>query len=84
MNLKFSHHKSKHMNEKWNQESIKQIMDDHEVEGLRFRIGNTADVMFGYAPDGECVGLILSKRQETGERVIITGFAAPENYWKDV
>lgn len=84
MNLRFSAHKSKHTNEKWNQETIKEVMDNHQVTGLHFRMGDTTDVMYGYAPDGECVGLILSKRTGTGERVIITGFAAPEDYWKNV
>lgn len=84
MNLRFSNHKSKHANEKWNQETIKEIMDNHEVEKLHFKQGNTSDVMWGYAPDGECVGLVLSKRNEDGARVIITGFSAPESYWKNL
>lgn len=82
MNLKFSNHKSKHLSEKWNQITIKSAMDNHQVSGLEFICGDTADIMYGYVED-ECVGLIMSKRRDDGSRVIITGFAAPESYWQN-
>lgn len=84
MNLRFSAHQIKHANEKWNQQTIKATMDAHQITELHFKQGDTADVTWGCAPDGEYVGLILSKRTGTGERVIITGFAAPYEYWKNI
>lgn len=83
MNLKFSNHSTKHSEEKWNQITIKRAMDNKQVSGVKFRQGDTSDVMYGYVED-ECVGLILSKRKDDGTRVIITGFQADESYWKSV
>lgn len=84
MNLKFSEHKSKHIQETWNQVSIKREFDAHRITDERFIQGETSDVMYGYTQSGACVGLIVSKRKSDGSRVIITGFEAPEEYWKSV
>ena len=40
-------------------------------------------MLYGYTPDGSCVGLIVTK-EKSGERVIITGFEAEEDYWLNV
>jgi hypothetical protein len=81
MDLRLSQHRSKHIHETWNQVTIKRLFDS----GADFTLlpGQTADVLYGYAPDGECVGLIVSKEHD-GYRVIITGFSAPAEYWQNV
>jgi hypothetical protein len=85
MNLKFSHTaRVTHHSDRWNPETIKEIMDNHQVSELHFKLGESADVMWGYAPDGACVGLVLSKRNGQGDRIIVTGHAADASYWKSL
>lgn len=78
MILKLSAHKQKHLDEKWNQVTIRQAIYDGDLYP-RLIEGDTADVLYGFV-DGECVGLIVSK-ECNGCRVIITGFEADESYW---
>ncbi len=78
--FKFSHHsKGKHSNEEWNAATIKAALDQGKLRNVTTLPGETADVIYGYAPDGTCVGLIIGKNS-----IVITGFAAPESYWKNV
>lgn len=80
--LRRSAHKDKHKNETWNQDTILAILRSGELSGQHFLPGKTADVLYGTAPDGNTVGMILSKEKEDGSRVIITAFQAPAIYWK--
>ncbi len=83
MILKLSEHaKKKHADEKWNAVTIKAAYLDGRMKRYELLEGKTADILFGEV-DGEIVGLILSK-QKFGIHVIITGFAAPAEYWKSV
>jgi len=77
-----SAHKDKHKNEKWNQDTILEIVRNGELNNQVFLPGKTADVLYGTAPDGITVGMILSKEKEDGSRVIVTAFQAPSIYWK--
>ena len=81
-NLRRSAHKDKHQHEKWNQDTILTIAKNGEMRNQVFLPGRTADVLYGTAPDGNTVGMILSKEKEDGSRVIITAFQAPSIYWK--
>lgn len=81
MFLKLSDHAiKKHADEKWNAVTIKEAMG--RMKHRAILPGKTADVLCGEI-DGECVGLILTK-PKLGVRVIVTGFAAPMEYWKSV
>ena len=83
MYLKLSDHaKKKHQSEKWNAVTIRDAYYDGSMTDIELLQGKTADVLVGkiYL---EYVGLVLSK-PENDERVIITGFAAPLEYWKSV
>ena len=83
MILKLSEHaKKKHADEKWNAVTIKAAYLDGRMKRYELLEGKTADVLFGEV-DGEIVGFILSK-PKFGIHVIITGFAAPAEYWKTV
>lgn len=82
--FKFSKHsKNKHADEKWNPETIKEVVENGKLTNKKLLPGKTADVITGIAPDGKSVGLIVSK-PKNGDSVIITGFEAPEDYWKKV
>ena len=83
MELRISHHSKKHADEKWNQVTIREIYQQGRLCQAKLLEGETADVLYGYAPDGNCVGLIVTKEKD-GERVIITGFEAEEDYWLNV
>ena len=83
MYLKLSNHaKKKHQSEKWNAVTIRDAYYDGRMEEAELLTGNTADVLCGQI-DGEFVGLVLGK-PVLGVRVIVTGFAAPLEYWKSV
>ena len=76
------HAKKKHADEKWNAVTIKAAYLDGRMKRYELLEGKTADVLFGEV-DGEIVGLVLGK-PVLGVRVIVTGFAAPLEYWKSV
>lgn len=83
MILKLSEHaKNKHTSEKWNAISIRDAYYDGRMEEIEFLVGETADVLCG-SVEGEFVGLVLGK-PVSGERIIVTGFAAPLEYWQNV
>lgn len=83
MRLKLSDHaKKKHQSEKWNAVTIRDAYYDGSMTDIELLQGETADVLVGKVYL-EYVGLVLSK-PENDERVIITGFAAPLEYWKSV
>jgi hypothetical protein len=76
----FSRHaKNGHNNDHWNARTIEEIFEKGKLRNATLLTGKTADVIYGYAPDGACVGLIRGKNG-----IIVTGFAAPEDYWKSV
>ena len=82
MPFKLSKHAlGKHQNEKWNAVTIRDALLGGMLENVEFLQGNTANIYCGKI-EGECVGLIVSKDEENP--VIITGFAAPLEYWKSV
>lgn len=83
MELRISRHSAKHAQETWNQVTIREIYQQGQLQDATLLEGETADVLYGYAPDGSCVGLIVTK-EKNGERVIITGFEADEEYWLNV
>ena len=81
--LKLSDHaKKKHVNEKWNAVTIKEAYNSGRMNSIEFLPGKTADILCGEV-EGEFVGLVLGK-PVLGVRVIVTGFAAPLEYWKSV
>lgn len=83
MILKLSDHaKKKHKDEKWNAISIRDAYYDGRMTEIEFMPGKTADILCGQV-EGEFVGLVLGK-PFMGVRVIVTGFAAPLEYWKSV
>lgn len=83
MILKLSNHaKSKHKDEQWNAISIRDAYYDGRMTDTEFLPGKTADILCGKI-DGEFVGLVLGK-PVLGVHVIVTGFAAPLEYWKSV
>lgn len=83
MILKLSDHaKSKHKSDKWNAVTIRDAYYDGRMTNTELLEGNTADVLCGEV-EGEFVGLVLGK-PILGVRVIVTGFAAPLEYWKSV
>lgn len=73
------HSKTKHQNEAWNAKTIKSALDRGLLVGVTNLSGKTADVVYGYTPGGECVGMIIGKNG-----VIVTAYAAPESYWQSV
>ena len=81
--FKNSRHITKHLHEKWNAETIRELIENNQLGGLEFLEGNTADVICGEAPDGSYVGLIVGK-EKGGIRVVVTGFEAPKDYWENV
>lgn len=83
MELRISHHSAKHAQETWNQVTIREIYQQGQLREATLLEGETADVLYGYAPDGSCVGLIVTK-EKNDVRVIITGFEADEEYWLNV
>lgn len=83
MILKLSDHaKKKHQSEKWNAVTIRDAYYDGSMSNIEYLKGETADVLCGQI-DGEFVGLVLGK-PVLGVSVIVTGFAAPLEYWKSV
>lgn len=81
--LKLSDHaKKKHANERWNSATIRDAYYGGRMTDIELMPGKTADVLCGQI-DGEFVGLVLGK-PVLGVRVIVTGFAAPLEYWKSV
>ena len=83
MILKLSEHaKKKHQSEKWNAVTIRDAYYDGQMQNIEFVEGETADYLCGDV-EGEIVGLVLGK-PVLGVRVVITGFAAPLEYWKSV
>lgn len=86
MDMKLSDHaKRGHENETWNAETILECFKRREFSDREWVYGSTADVMFFKThKDGQWVGLILSKVKGTFKkyRVVITGFAAPPEYWR--
>lgn len=78
--FRFSRHASNgHSGDEWNARTIKAAYDQGKLYRVETLPGTTADVVYGYAPDGTCVGMIVGKNG-----VIITAFAAPEEYWQSV
>ncbi len=83
MRLKLSDHAiKKHSSEKWNAKTIRDAIEAGKVAWMTIAEGITSDVIYGMI-DGDCVGLIVSK-EKNGERIVITGFSAPQAYWKSV
>ena len=83
MVLKFSNHAlDKHKQEKWNALTIREAHKQGRLKEVEFLLGDTADILCGKI-EGDFVGLILSKETD-GMRIIITGFAAPREYWINV
>jgi hypothetical protein len=84
MNLKYSAHAlDKHSKDKWNAATIRELLESGRLVQYGVFPGQTSDCHCGYAPDGEYVGLVISKEKD-GVRVIVTGFASPKEYWKSV
>ena len=82
MRLRLSHHsKEAHSKEKWNTITIKSAYELGNISSLKMLEGRTADTIYGLASDGCYVGLVVSK-ENNGERVVITGFSAPLEYWQ--
>jgi hypothetical protein len=80
---KYSKHAlGKHGSEMWNAKTINEAMQKGLIEQQDLLIGNTADIICGFIGD-DYVGLVVSK-EVNGERVIITGFSAPREYWLSV
>ena len=81
--LKLSDHaKKRHADERWNAVTIKEAYNGGRMKNVEFLPGKTADILCGEI-EGEFVGLVLGK-PVLGVRVIVTGFAAPLEYWKSV
>ena len=76
--FKNSNHINKHLQEKWNALTVRELIEDNQLEDKEFLEGNTADVICGVAPDGVYVGLIVGKEKD-GVRIVVTGFEAPKN-----
>lgn len=80
---KYSKHAlSKHENDVWNARTIKAAIDNGNLARKEIMIGRTADIICGWIA-GEFVGLVVSK-ENNGEIIIITGYAAPREYWLNV
>lgn len=76
----FSRHaRGGHSDDKWNAVTIEAAYKAGKLRNITKLEGQTADVIYGYAEDGTCVGLIIGKNN-----IIVTGFAASEDYWKNV
>lgn len=73
-----------HEDEKWNARTILEARKSGQFMNLEWVFGSTADCFYFIARDGETVGLIVSKEKGVWEkyRVVITGFAAPAEYWE--
>ena len=82
MKLRLSNHWHKHEAETWNAKTIRAAYEAGQMTDAQLIPGKTADVIYGYI-DNECVGMIVTKEND-GERVIITAYAAPPEYWHKV
>ena len=81
--FKNSRHITKHLHEKWNAETIRNLVENNLLDSQEFLEGTTADIICGEAPDGSFVGLIVGK-EKGGVRIVVTGFEAPKEYWESV
>jgi hypothetical protein len=78
MRLRLSGHAAKtHADEQWNSVTILNAYNAGILMNVEKLPGKTADIIFGFTPDGTCVGLIVGKNN-----VIISGYCAPIEYWK--
>lgn len=76
--MKFSAHAlKKHEHENWNALTIRAAYEQGRLLNVKTNEGRTADIIYGIAPDGEYVGLIVGKNG-----IVITGFSAPLEYWQ--
>lgn len=83
LKLRYSIHALKrHNSESWNAVTIREAYESGRLQEVELMIGDTADILCG-SLDDVFVGLVLSK-ETNGERVIVTGFAAPREYWLNV
>lgn len=77
-----------HKKDKWNAETILNAYRKNRLNNIEHLEGITADVLIATAPDRSTVGLLLSKIQSPDHRhnepfrVVITGFASSEEYWR--
>lgn len=84
MIFKFSDHAMKgHEHDKWNARTILQAYQNSQLRNVEVLHGQTADIIIATAPDGRTVGLVVGKPRGNVV-VIITGFAAGEDYWRSV
>lgn len=81
--FKNSNHINKHLQEKWNALTIRELVENDGLTSQDFLEGETADVICGVAPDGVYVGMIVGKEKD-GVRIVVTGFEAPKEYWEKV
>jgi hypothetical protein len=83
LNLKLSSHaRTDHQNEKWNGVTIREAYENGQLSNVEVFEGRTADHLYGVAPDGTDVGLVISKPKLFGPRIVITGYAASKSYWQ--
>ncbi len=82
------HAVSGHKRDKWNAETILTAYRKGRLTDADFLEGTTADVLIATAPDRSTVGLLMTKpispdqRHPEPYRVVITGFASSETYWR--
>lgn len=83
LNLKMSNHAlNEHKDEAWNARTIVEAYLGDRLSNVELIEGKTADVLMGFVGD-QCVGLIIGKQKGFwGPRTVITGFAAPKEYWE--
>ena len=83
MEFRFSKHSlEEHQDEKWNAVTIRDAVESGRVQDVEILSGQAADILCGWV-DGDFVGLVLGKEKD-GVVVIVTGFAAPKEYWLSV
>lgn len=83
MTIKLSKHaQEKHCSERWNATTILAAWQNGRINNIEEIQGTTSDVVCGIV-EGVEVGIILSK-QNNGDIVVITGYAAPLSYWRSV